>query len=150
MHVEIQTVTKLLLTVTNCYFLVTSLSDAAVYRTNSFFQAWEYRITHPWFLSKTLFRFSSLYHVHERCQKVVKEFTDEIITKKLDELSQNAGNAKRSETDGGEDEDFGRKTKTVIEILLENYHEMSHEQIRYELVTIMIGKYTRFNLNYLF
>lgn len=33
-----------------------------------------------------------------------------------------------------------RKTKTVIEILLSHYHEIPHEQIRDELVTILIGK----------
>lgn len=53
-------------------------------------------------------------------------------------MNQNANNEKKVETD---DDDNCRKTKTVIEILLGNYHEMSHEQIRDELVTIMIGKY---------
>jgi len=52
-------------------------------------------------------------------------------------MNQNANNEKKVETD---DDDICRKTKTVIEILLGNYHEMSHEQIRDELVTIMIGK----------
>lgn len=32
--------------------------------------------------------------------------------------------------------------KTVIEILLENFHGMSDNQIRDEIVTIMIGDYT--------
>ncbi|XP_026809782.1 cytochrome P450 4C1-like isoform X1 [Rhopalosiphum maidis] len=98
--------------------------------------AWEYRITHPWYLSKTLFRLSSVNKKHDQSQKIINDFTDEIINKKLDELNQNANNEKKVETD---DEDISRKTKTVIEILLGNYHEMSHEQIRDELVTIMIG-----------
>ncbi|KAF0770087.1 cytochrome P450 4C1-like [Aphis craccivora] len=98
--------------------------------------AWEYRITHPWYLSKTLFRLSSVNQKHDQSQKIINDFTDEIINKKLDEMNQNSNNEKKVETD---DDDICRKTKTVIEILLGNYHEMSHEQIRDELVTIMIG-----------
>ncbi|XP_001948141.4 cytochrome P450 4C1-like [Acyrthosiphon pisum] len=98
--------------------------------------AWEYRVTHPWYLSKTLFQLSSVKKKHDQSQKIINEFTDEIIKKKLDELNQNANNKNKVETD---DEDVCRKTKTVIDILLENYHEMSHEQIRDELGTIMIG-----------
>lgn len=89
-------------------------------------------------MSKTLFQLSTVKQKHDRSQKIIYEFTDEIINKKLDELNQSANNKKKVETG---DEDICRKTKTVIEILLENYHEMSHEQIRDELVTIMIGKY---------
>jgi len=94
-------------------------------------------------LSKTLFRLSSVNQKHDQSQKIINDFTDEIINKKLDELNQNANNEKKVETD---DEDICRKTKTVIEILLGNYHEMSHEQIRDELVTIMIGKYEKINM----
>jgi len=89
-------------------------------------------------LSKTLFQLSSVKQKHDQSQKIINEFTDEIINKKLDELNRNAINKNKVETG---DEDVCRKTKTVIEILLGNYHEMSHEQIRDELVTIMIGKY---------
>lgn len=60
-------------------------------------------------------------------------------------MNQNANNEKKVETD---DDDICRKTKTVIEILLGNYHEMSHEQIRDELVTIMIGEYKKINIYY--
>lgn len=99
------------------------------------FQAWEYRITHPWYLSKMLFRLSSVYKRHNRCQKIINEFTDEIINKKIDELRQNVKDINELDAE----DNIGRKMKTVIEILLGNYHEMSHEQIRDELVTIMIG-----------
>lgn len=68
----------------------------------------------------------------------MNEFTDEIINKKLAELNQYNNNEKKIETGN---EDVFRKTKTVIEILLENYHEMSREQIRHEIVTIMIGEF---------
>jgi len=60
-------------------------------------------------------------------------------------MNQNSNNEKKVETD---DDDICRKTKTVIEILLGNYHEMSHEQIRDELVTIMIGEYKNNNIYY--
>lgn len=56
----------------------------------------------------------------------------------MNEMNQSVENEKKIET---EDELIFRKTKTVIEILLGHYHEISHEQIRDELVTIMIGKF---------
>ncbi|VVC25919.1 Cytochrome P450,Cytochrome P450, E-class, group IV [Cinara cedri] len=101
-------------------------------------QTWEYRITHPWYLSKTLFKWSKVSQKHDQSQQIINEFTDEIINEKFSKLNQNTeGNHKRNlETD---DEVIGRKMKTVIEILLENYHGMSHKQIREELITIMIG-----------
>lgn len=91
-------------------------------------------------MSKTLFRLSSVKRQHDECQKIINEFTDEIIKAKIEELNENnAGDEKTVEND--DEDDIGRKTKTVIEILIENYHEMSHAQIRDEIVTIMIGKY---------
>lgn len=69
---------------------------------------------------------------------LINKFTDEIIKKKLSEIQQNI-DKRKIETD--EEDIFCQKTKTVIEILLENYHKMSYEQIRYELVTIMIGTF---------
>lgn len=83
-----------------------------------------------------------MYRVHSRCQKAIYDFTDEIIKKKAIELNQNAHNEKRSEE---EDDGIFQRPKTVIEILLGNQHKMSHEQIRDELVTIMIGKYEMTN-----
>ncbi|VVC29239.1 Hypothetical protein CINCED_3A013937 [Cinara cedri] len=100
--------------------------------------AWEYRISHPWYLNKTVFRLSSVQHKHYQCQQIINQFTDEIINTKIDELNRSiiSCEGEKNET---EDEDFGRKTRTVIEILLGNHHAMSHEQIRDEIVTIMIG-----------
>lgn len=37
-----------------------------------------------------------------------------------------------------------RRTKIVLEILLEQYYQISHEQIRNELVTILIGIHVRY------
>jgi len=62
----------------------------------------------------------------------------------MNELIKIADNEKKLKP---EDEEICRKTKTVIEILIGNYHEMSHEQIRDELVTIMIGKYIKIKIN---
>lgn len=102
-------------------------------------QTWQYRVTHPWYLSETLFRISTVKHKHDRSQKIINEFSDEIIKKKVNELKQNnCAFGNKSISDGG---DVCRKKKTFIEVLLENHHKMSHEQIRDELVTIMIGKY---------
>ncbi|XP_025418931.1 cytochrome P450 4C1-like isoform X2 [Sipha flava] len=97
---------------------------------------WEYRISHPWYLSKTLFRLSTVKYQHDRSQKIINEFTDDIIKKKINELKQNNDDEKKPTWDS---EDVSRKTKTFIEVLLGNYHNMSHEQIRDELITIMIG-----------
>lgn len=76
---------------------------------------------------------------HDQSQKIINKFTDEIISQKIYELNENSDDDKKLPA---VDEDIcSRKTKTFIEILLGNYHEMSHEQIRDELATIMIGKY---------
>lgn len=83
---------------------------------------------------------SSLNKEHDKCQKIINEFTDEIINKKINELYENSNDEKNKETG---DEDIPRKMKTVIEILIGNYHEMSHKQIRDEVVTVMIGKYAK-------
>jgi len=98
---------------------------------------WEYRITHPWFLSKTLFRLSSLSRKHDRSQLIINQMVDDIIKNKLHEFIQNANNKNNLEENN--DEYICRKPKSVVEILIENYHEMSHKQIRDEIVTIMIG-----------
>lgn len=91
-------------------------------------------------MNKTLFRLSSVKQKHDQSQKIINKFIDEIIAQKLNEMNvNNSGDENKSLAD---DEDiYPRKTKTLIEILLGNYHEMSHEQIRDELATIMIGKY---------
>lgn len=69
----------------------------------------------------------------------MSDFIDEIIKKKLCELNENARNEDELESD--EDDDVYRKPKTVVEILLGNYHEMTHAQVQDELVSIMIGNY---------
>lgn len=92
-----------------------------------------------------MFRLSSVHKQHESSQKIINNFIDEIIKKKINELlNQNAENEKKIE----QDELIFRKMKTVIEILLGHYHEISHEQIRDELVTIMIGKFGILNNYY--
>lgn len=92
-------------------------------------------------MSKTLFRLSSVKQRHDQSQKIINEFTDEIITQKINELNENNNAEDEKKSLSAEDEDiYPRKTKTFIEILLGNYHEMSHEQLRDELATIMIGK----------
>lgn len=103
------------------------------------FQTWEYRISHPWYLNKTLFRLSTVQHKHNQSQKIINEFTDEIISTKIAELKRNIVSCAGENPEKEDDDDVGRKTRTVIEILLGNHHAMSHEQIRDEIVTIMIG-----------
>lgn len=96
---------------------------------------------HPWYLSEIIFSLSSLKKKHDRSQQIINEFTDEIIMNKFNELNQNVIDEKIVHTDV---DNFDRKTKTVIEILLESPHGiLTHEQIRDELITIMIGKYKK-------
>ncbi|XP_025192988.1 cytochrome P450 4C1 isoform X3 [Melanaphis sacchari] len=99
--------------------------------------AWEYRITHPWYLNNTLFRFSSVKRKHDQSQKIINEFTDEIIKKKIIEFTQKIDNIDIKIEK--EDEDCCPKPKTVLEILLRSSHKMDHKQIRDEIVTVMIG-----------
>ncbi|XP_025192993.1 cytochrome P450 4C1 isoform X5 [Melanaphis sacchari] len=100
--------------------------------------AWEYRITHPWYLSSTLFQFSSVKKKHDRSQTIIYEFTDEIIKAKIVELNK-SGSKNDMNKDFDDNKDIGRNTETLTKIFLENSHEMSLEQIRDELVTVMIG-----------
>lgn len=95
-------------------------------------------MTHPWYLSSTLFQFSSIKRKHDRSQKIINEFTDEIIRTKIVELDKSG-----SKNDvNSNDDDNERNTETLTKIFLENSHEnMSLEQIRDELVTVMIGEY---------
>lgn len=78
-----------------------------------------------------------MYKLHNQSQKAINKFTDEIINKKMYELNQNDQYSEELEV---ESDNIFQKPKTVIEILLGNYHEMTHEQVRDELITIMIGK----------
>lgn len=101
-------------------------------------------MAHPWYLSKTLFKFSSICKKHDRSHKIINEFADEIINKRIAELNLNDGDDDRktvAEDDDDDDDGHCRRSKSLIEILLGNHHEMSHEQIRDELITVMIGKY---------
>lgn len=94
---------------------------------------------HPWYLNKTLFGFSSVKRQHDRSQKIINEFVDEIIKSEIVGLNQNK-RACETDTDT-HDEDCGRKIQTIVEILLRNPHGMSYQQIRNEIITILIGKY---------
>lgn len=96
-------------------------------------------MVHPWYLDKTLFGFSSVKRQHDRSQKVIHEFIDEIIESETIKLNQNE--RVREANTKIHDEDTGRKNKTIIELLLQNPHGMSYQQIREEIITILIGKY---------
>lgn len=76
---------------------------------------------------------------HDRSQKIINKLTDEIIKQKIIELSQNINSSEK--TTERDNEDCCQKSKTVLEILLGSSHKMDHEQIRDEIVTVMIGKY---------
>lgn len=89
-------------------------------------------------MSKTIFRFSSVSKKHDKSQKIINEFSDQLIREKLAEFNQIANDEKKSNNLTDNEEDF-KKPKTVIEILLQNHNGMSYEQIRDELVTVMIG-----------
>jgi len=91
-------------------------------------------------LSSTLFQFSSIKRKHDRSQQIIHEFTNDIIKRKIIELNK-SGSENVINTDHDDNEDIGQKTITLTEILLENSHEISHDQMRDELVTLMIGKY---------
>lgn len=90
-------------------------------------------------MSNTLYYFSSIKRKHDRSRKIINEYVEEIIKSKLIELSKNDKPYELNmETN---DEAFDQKKPTIIEILLQHAHYMSHEQIRGEVVTILLGKY---------
>lgn len=95
-------------------------------------------MAHPWYLNKTVFKLSSVRRKHDQSHRIINEFADEIINKRMADLNRNDGVDKRTTTTDDDGED--RKPKSFIEILLETRSEMSHEQMRDELITVMIGK----------
>lgn len=73
---------------------------------------------------------------HDRRQEIINRFVDDMIKKKIIEFKQNTSTEDKMNTN---DDEMYFKKNTVMEILIENYYEMSHEQIRDEVITIMIG-----------
>lgn len=80
-----------------------------------------------------LYQRSSVRVKHDRSQKIINEIVEGIIDKKFAELNWN------DVDDNNNSEDASRTPKSVIESLLGHYPVMSREQIRNELVTILIG-----------
>lgn len=68
----------------------------------------------------------------------MKKFAGDLIIKKVNEFKQN--NNGENEVKNNVDEPY-LKSKTIIEILIENYHVMSFDQIRDEVITIIVGVY---------
>ncbi|XP_050436889.1 cytochrome P450 4c21-like isoform X2 [Adelges cooleyi] len=97
-------------------------------------KVWEYRVTHPWFLNNSLFQLSSFKRKHDISQSKIYNFTEDLIQKKNTELKNNTN------SQGEHNEEcIGLKSKSLIETLLENEHQMPLKQIRDEIITIMIG-----------
>ncbi|XP_050429236.1 cytochrome P450 4C1-like isoform X2 [Adelges cooleyi] len=97
-------------------------------------KVWEYRFTHPWFLRTSLFHLSSFKRKHDVSQRKIYDFTKDLIEKKHAELKSNVNNQGEHN-----EESIGFKPKSLIEILLENGHLMSFNQIRDEIITVMFG-----------
>ncbi|XP_050545533.1 cytochrome P450 4c21-like isoform X2 [Daktulosphaira vitifoliae] len=95
-------------------------------------KAWAYRILHPWFLNKTLFKMSSVKQKHDKSQRIIFDFIDNLLKKKQAEMNEKKNNYDL------ENVNDCKKTKTLIEILLEN-ENMKHTQIRQEAITVIIG-----------
>lgn len=75
--------------------------------------------------------------------KVLHDFTDEIISTKIAELKRNEIYMENVSDTTTDNDNFCRKPKTIIEVLLEHSHEMPHEQLRDELFTIISGILTK-------
>ncbi|XP_050444343.1 cytochrome P450 4C1-like [Adelges cooleyi] len=95
-------------------------------------KVFEYRITHPWFLNRSLFQFSTYKRKHDISQNTIYNFIDDLVQRINTELKNN----KNSQGEHNE-ECMGFKSKSFIEILLENEHQMTFNQIRDEIITII-------------
>lgn len=91
-------------------------------------------------MSKHIFKFSATKRKHDRCEKIINDFTDTIIRKKVAELKENASVKNNVQTNNYDDDEVYKKPKTFIETLLTSDHQMSHAQIRDEIQTIIVGK----------
>lgn len=56
-------------------------------------------------------------------------------------MNQNANNKENVDVAVIDNEDDYKKSKTVMELLLENHNEMPYEQIRDEIMTVIFGNY---------
>ncbi|XP_050444443.1 cytochrome P450 4C1-like [Adelges cooleyi] len=97
-------------------------------------KVWEYRITHPWFWNKSLFQFSSLKRKHDISQSKIFNFIDDLVQRKNTELKNNINNQEEYN-----DECIGLKSKSFIEIMLENENQLTFNQLRDEIITVIIG-----------
>ncbi|XP_050433546.1 cytochrome P450 4C1-like isoform X3 [Adelges cooleyi] len=97
-------------------------------------KAMEYRVTHPWFLNRSLFQLSTYKRKHDISQNKIYNFIDDLVQRKKTELRN------RINSQGEHNEEcMGLKCKSFIEILLENEHQMSFQQLRDEIITTIIG-----------
>lgn len=62
-----------------------------------------------------------------------------MINEKFAEFNRNLNDTEKGDIAVTNDEDDYKKPRTVIESLLANHNEISYEQIRDELVTVIIG-----------
>ncbi|XP_050434190.1 cytochrome P450 4V2-like [Adelges cooleyi] len=93
-----------------------------------------YRISNPWFLISSLFSLSSKKHEQRNSQHLMHKFVNGVIQKKKVETNEKA----KTMINGCRDEDCSyQKVKSLIEILLANEHQISHEEMRDELITII-------------
>ncbi|XP_050426995.1 cytochrome P450 4C1-like [Adelges cooleyi] len=97
-------------------------------------KVWEYRMLHPWFLNKSIFQLSSLKRKHDISQLKIYNFIDDLVQRKITGLKNNINNLEEHN-----EESIGLKSKSFIEIMLENGHQMTFNQLRDEIITVMIG-----------
>ncbi|XP_050444381.1 cytochrome P450 4C1-like isoform X2 [Adelges cooleyi] len=95
-------------------------------------KAWEHRITYPWFMNKSLFQLSAFKRKQDISQRKIYKYIDDLVQRINTELKNN----KNSQGEHNE-ECMGFKSKSFIEILLENEHQMTFNQIRDEIITII-------------
>ncbi|XP_050440094.1 cytochrome P450 4C1-like [Adelges cooleyi] len=93
-----------------------------------------YRLSNPWFLSSSLFSLSSKKHEQRNSQHLMHEYVNDLIQKKKVELNEKD----KSTINGCRDEGCSyQKPKYLIEILLANEHQVTHKEMKDELITII-------------
>ncbi|XP_050444345.1 cytochrome P450 4C1-like [Adelges cooleyi] len=95
----------------------------------------EYRVTHPWFLNNSLFQLSTFKRKHDISQSKIYNFIEDLAERLNTEWINN-----NTHNQGEHDEEcIDLKSKSFIEILLENGHQMTFKQLRDEIITVIFA-----------
>ncbi|XP_050444378.1 cytochrome P450 4C1-like isoform X3 [Adelges cooleyi] len=96
-------------------------------------KAVEYRVTHPWFLNRSLFQLSTYKRKHDISQSIIYRFIEDLVQRKKTELKN------RINSQGEHNEEWGQDTTALAiacSIFMLAHHQDIQNKVLEELLTI--------------